>query len=99
MSAICSVTTIGHLQEFDPTTDRISTYLERVKLFFLANGIAGEKQVPVLLSIVGGKIYSSLSDLLTPERPSSKTFPQLVGVLQKHFETKPAIIADRFQFH
>ena len=94
-----SVTTIGHLQEFDPMTDRISTYLERVELFFLANGIAEEKQVPVLLSIVGGKIYSLLSDLLAPDKPSSKTFPQLAGALQKHFEPKPVIIAERFQFH
>ena len=94
-----AVATIGHLQEFDSTTERISTYLERVELFFLANRIAEDKQVPVLLSIIGGKIYSLLSNLLAPEKPSSKTFAQLADVLQKHFQPKPVIIAERFQFH
>ena len=54
----------------------------------------------MLLSIVGGKIYSLLSELLSdhlaPDKPSSKTF---TGALQKHFEPKPVIIAERFQFH
>ena len=91
--------TIGQMQEFDPSSDRISTYLERVEIFFQANGIADGKKVAVLLSIIGGKTYSLLSDLLAPEKPASKSFIQLSEALKKHFEPKPVIIAERFQFH
>ena len=56
---------------FDLTNDRISTYLERVQLFFQANGIADDKQVPVLLSIIEGCRYALLSDLLAPVKPCS----------------------------
>ena len=48
------IATIGQMQPFDPVNDRISTYLERVQLFFQANGIADNKNVPALLSIIGG---------------------------------------------
>ena len=91
--------TIGQMQAFDSANERISAYLERVQLFFLANGINEEKQVPVLLSVIGGQTYALLSDLLAPEKPRSKSFEQLKAVLVKHFEPKPVVIAERFQFH
>ena len=63
---------IGKIQEFNPVSERISTYLEGVELFFTANGIADEKQVPVFLSIIGGKNYTLLSDLMAPTKPATK---------------------------
>ena len=90
---------IGKIQEFNPANERISTYLERVELFFTANGIAEEKQVPSFLSIICGKNYTLLSDLLAPTKPATKSFAALKAVLVKHFEPKPVIIAERFQFH
>ena len=37
----------GKLEKFRPDTEAIVSYLERVDLFFVANGIADEKQVAV----------------------------------------------------
>ena len=91
--------TIGQMQPFDPANDRISTYLERIQLFFQANGIVDDKKVPALLSIIGGCTYALLSDLLAPDKPSSQTVDQLTQVLVKHYEPKPVVIAERFQFH
>ncbi|XP_065888558.1 uncharacterized protein [Dysidea avara] len=92
-------TTIGQMQEFDPTSDRISTYLERAEIFFQANEIAENKRVALLLSIIGGKTYLLLSDLLAPEKPASKSFAVLSETLKKDYELKAVIIAERFQFH
>jgi len=64
-------------QEFDPSKDRISTYLERVKLFYKAYGIADNKKSPSVLSMIGGKVYLLLSNLLAPEKSASKSFVQL----------------------
>ena len=81
--------TMGRLDTFQQDCERISAYLERVQLYFQANEVADEKQVPVLLSAIGGKTYALLSDLLAPEKPATKTFAQLKDALIKHFEPKP----------
>ena len=67
-----SATHFGCLTEFQPETDSIKSYLERVQLYFTANTVPRDKQVPILLSAIGAPIYSLLSDLLSPDLPSSK---------------------------
>ena len=74
-------TTIGNLSEFVPQKEKIAAYLERVELFFEANGIKDEKQVPVFLTAIGGETYALLRSLLAPAKPSSKTFTELKEVL------------------
>ena len=91
--------TIGTLSEFIPEKETISAYLERVELFFTANGIGEEKQPPVLLTAIGRETYALLRNLLAPDKPSAKTFAQLKVVLQRHFDPKPLVIAERFCFH
>ena len=51
---------IGQVSEFKPEEVKISAYLERIQLFFTANSIPEEKQVAVLLSVVGPKSYTLL---------------------------------------
>ena len=41
---------LGHVDEFKPDTESITTYLERVDLFFAANEVPEAKKVAVLLS-------------------------------------------------
>ena len=93
------MSTIGQLAEFQTDNERITDYLERVQLFFQANGIDEEKQVPVLLTDIGGKTYALLRNLLAPQKPSEKSFEELSAILREHFEPKPVVIAERFHFH
>ena len=88
-------TTYGqlHVQEFQPDLDSVMSYLERVSLYFDANGIAKDKRVPILLSSIGASTYSLLSDLLAPEKPGSKSLDQICTALRNHFEPKRSIIA------
>ena len=53
--------TIRRIEELNPEKERISAYLERVELFFIANGVVYAKQVATLLSVIGGKTYALLS--------------------------------------
>ena len=89
----------GRLEEFLPEKETITNYLERVGIFFLANGIADEKNVPVFLSVAGGSIYALLRSLLAPAKPQEKSFAELVAELKKHFEPRKLVIAERFNFH
>ena len=60
---------------------------------------AAEKQVAVLLTAIGGETYALLRSLLAPVKPKDTSFEELSQVLQRHFEPKPLIIAERFHFH
>ena len=86
-------TTYGQLQKFQPDSESITSYLERVTLYLDANGIADGKRVPILLSSIGASTYSLLSNLLAPDKPGSKSFDQICAALRNHFEPKCSIIA------
>ena len=54
---------LGPIDEFKPDSENITTYLEKIDLFFIANDVAEDKKVPVLLSCIGPKTYSILKNL------------------------------------
>ena len=91
--------TMGSLHEFRPDSEDLSTYLERVEIFFAANDVPPEKKVPVLLNAVGGTTYALLRSLLAPASPMTKTLDELTATLRAHFEPKPSLITERFHFH
>ena len=46
----------GQLTQYEPDLETMSTYLERVEIFFQTNDIAEGKQVGIFLSMIGAKI-------------------------------------------
>ena len=69
--------TYGTTKEFNPDTEMISAYLERLQLYFEANEVANAKKLSVLLTVIGPKVYTLLRGLLAPylaERKISKTW-------------------------
>lgn len=89
----------GHLSEFDSATGKIDAYFKWVDIFFITNNTADEKQVAILLNVIGGKTHTLLQDLVTPALPSTKMLAELKQVLKDHFELKPIIVVERFFFH
>ena len=75
----------GHIQEFDPNVEGISSYLERMGLYFVANKIESERQVAVFLSLIGGKNYALLRDLLLPQQLKDVSLVELMGTLRRHW--------------
>ena len=51
---------IGSIAEFNLENEKITAYLEQVQLYFEANGISEEKQVAVLLTMIGSTTYIRL---------------------------------------
>ena len=90
---------LGSLETFDPTTDTVAAYVERAELFFAVNNIPAEKKVPVFLNAVGKQHYQLLANLFSPDRPASKPLAEIVATLKGHYEPKPIVIAERFDFH
>ena len=81
-----------------------SQYVERLEFYFTANSIenttenAGRRKA-ILLSAIGGKTYGLLRDLLAPDRPSDKTYDEVVEMLKKQFQPKPSEIVMRYKFN
>ena len=44
---------LGTIGKFDSTVEHISTYLERLQLYFDANKVKDDCKVPVLLTVIG----------------------------------------------
>ena len=93
------MTSYGRIGEFRPDEESITSYLERVDLYFAANAVADGKKVAVFLSIIGRDTYSVLRGLLAPDKPADKELAILTDTLKKHFEPSKIVIAERFRFH
>ena len=91
--------TIGKIDPFDVNIERWVDYIERLEQFFLVNEVKEEKQVPALLSLIGGKTYALLKSLVAPDKPSSKSFADLSTILKNHYSPKTIVIAERFKFY
>ena len=89
---------IGHIGEFKPDVETITTYLERMEVFLMANSIDAEKKVAVLLSCIGSKTYGILKNLCSPDLPASKDFASLCTILKSHYDPKPSFLARRCAF-
>ncbi|XP_072377850.1 uncharacterized protein [Diabrotica undecimpunctata] len=90
---------IGYIEQFNPGKSDITSYIERLEQLFICNVVEKDKEVPLLISLIGGETYSVLKDLLAPEVPSSKTFEELKRVLIEHYSPKRLVIAERYKFY
>ena len=82
----------GRLIEFDVENETITAYLERVELYFDANDVVDDKQVPVLLSNIGAKTYRLLGSPAAAKAPN-KTLDDIKKLLKSHFEPILSVIA------
>ena len=70
------------------------------ELFFTANEVPEAKKVPVFLIVLVAIPTLWLELWWHPPFPrKDKFFASLVSVLKKHFDPKPLVTAERFQFH
>ena len=90
---------LGNMSAFDPKTDNVSTYLERLQLYFEANRVEDDRKVAVLLTVVGAQTYDTLRSLLAPTSPRDKSYEELLEVLRKHYDPQPLLVAERFRFY
>ena len=86
--------------EFDSAREDWLSYTERLQQFFAANDITNAtKQRAILLSACGASTYQLIRNLLAPEKPSTKSFDELVLLVQNHLQPLPSVIVQRFNFH
>ena len=90
----------GIVEEFDVANGDFDEYIERLEHYFIANEVTDDgKKASILITVVGKDTYSILKSILTPEKPSSKTYAQLKSILTDHLKPKRIVIAERFKFY
>ena len=96
MAARFQIASVGEYcddkEDFESYTDRLSAWL-------VVNAVTDDQKSSVFLAVIGASTYKLLKSLLAPEKPNTKTFDELVNVLQRHYKPKPLIIAERFRFY
>ena len=96
---MATVSAVGQIKEFDPNEECIAAYLERFDLYLAVNKIDEAVQASTFLLVVGRQHYSLLRDLVAPDKPEKKSLETLKGLLLKHYEPEPIVIAERFHFY
>ena len=52
-----------------------------------------------MLSVCGAATYKLIRSLVAPQKPTDKTYAELVAVLKTHYNPPPAIAVQRFKFN
>ena len=96
MAAHLQIASVG---EYVDEKEDFESYVERLEAWLVVNDVTVEQKSSVFLAVIGATTYKLLKSLLAPEKPNTKTFDELVNVLQRHYKPKPLIIAERFRFY
>ena len=93
------MTGLDKLELFNPHLETFERYVQRVKIYFAANGVREERKKFVFLNSLGVKHFNLLANLLSPDDPTTKTFDELVEILDKHFRPTTSNVAERYRLN
>ena len=103
LHSMATVSAVGQIKEFGPNEEctciAAYMYLERFDLYLRVNKIDASVQVSMFLLVVGRPHYLLLCDLVVPDKPEKKLLETLKGLLLKHYEPEPIVIAEHFHFY
>jgi len=90
---------IGQLEPFTAGS-RFDSYEDRVCQFMKANKVEDDgMKTSVFISIMGPDMYGILRSLTLPDKPSTKTFDELLKCLKGHFAPSKNKRAERYKFN
>lgn len=94
---------LGKIDPFDPEQEEWPQYVERLDQFFEANDLTGDekatKRRATFLTVIGPGPYKLLRSLLSPVKPTDKTYEELVKKLTEHYSPIPSEVMQRFRFN
>jgi hypothetical protein len=90
-AATGSAAFIGAMAAFQPESEKMESYLERVELYILVNNFPDERKVPALLTLIGGHgCHLQTSSLVAPAFPEfGRDYCRVFGGAQKVDYTLP----------
>ncbi|KAF2897230.1 hypothetical protein ILUMI_08945, partial [Ignelater luminosus] len=77
----------------------VAVYIERLEQSFVANGVAQDSKVAVLLTLIGSKAYGVLRDICDPQKPSELSYDSLCHKLTQQFSIQTSVFHQRCHFY
>ena len=71
---------IGAIQPFQHGKGTWISWIQRARLYMTANEIAEDRQVPVLLTLLGEDTCETLANLVAPDEPATRTIQQIEDI-------------------
>ena len=90
---------VGKLEEFDLKMETMTAYIERATLYLEANNVPREKWAATFLSALGKRTLQVLCNPILTNKVHSKSLDEVTKVLLNHYEPKPLVISERFNFN
>ena len=89
--------THGTVSKFEPATEDWSTYIERLKYYFIANGVDTEdKKRSILLANCGPATFKLVRSLVdTAHGLDGTSYDNIVKLVKDYYEPKPSAIVQR----
>ena len=85
---------LGKIDAFNPEHEEWPQYVERLDQFFEANNLTGDtkatKRHATFLTVIGPGPYKLLRSLISPVKPTDKTYDELVKKLTEHDSPTPS---------
>lgn len=76
---------LSNLGPFNQSVEQWPEYCERVELHLIANGVDNaERKRAVLLGSCGASTYHLIRRLVSPNKPTDKTFHEIVKLVKDH---------------
>ena len=75
---------IGNISEFDSKKELWTNYQKRLEVWMKANKYKDGKKVAIFLTLIGAEAFEAVSNYVSPDEPTDKTYAQLTELLQKH---------------
>ncbi|XP_061510325.1 uncharacterized protein LOC133392798 [Anopheles gambiae] len=97
-TAVTNMSTMFSFEPFDPTNCKFQRWLERLQIAFKIHRVSEEDKRDYLLHYMGGATYDVLCNKLKNAEPQTKTFQEIVSILQEHFNPNPLEILENFKF-
>jgi hypothetical protein len=90
----------GSIGPFNPDEEEWTSYTERMEQYFVANEVTDpSKQRGILLSVCGASTYQLVRNLVAPNKPSDRSFAEIVKLVKDHHHPPPSVIVERFNFN
>ena len=90
--------TVGILHEYSDGEDW-ADFVERLDQYFVANNMVAVGDANRRHAVCGQKVYGLIKNLLSPQRPTDKSYEELCELVNLHLNPKAGLIISRYKFY
>lgn len=93
-----------HFEHFNEEKESFTSYHQRLENFFIIKQLSHDSaecknaRLHLLINCLGSKHYQLLQSLTAPDLPSSKSYDELIILLESHLCPKPNVLIEQHKF-